>query len=193
MKTFVLLAGIAAVRIAFASAATLALGSCALIYPDDPSNLSVGTVIDDKSTALLAQKQIEESSPELEAAHIVVTSYDGVVLIAGQVSSEAQKTAAADAIKNVRTIKRIHNELELAGATSYLARANDGTLTTSVKARLVADNNVHADHIKVVTENGVVYLMGLVSRSESEAAVEVARNVYGVQRVVTLFEYLPSG
>lgn len=173
--------------------AALTFGSCALIQPDDPSNLSVGTVIDDKSTALLAQKQIEEASPELEAAHIVVTSYNGIVLITGQVSSEAQKDAAADAIKNIRTIKSVHNELELSGATSYLARANDGTLTTSIKARLVADKSVSADHVKVVTENGVVYLMGLVGRSEGEAVVEIARNVYGVQRVVTLFEYLQSG
>ena len=178
------------VAVTVVSVALLGLGSCALIDPGDPSNLSVGTVIDDKSTALLAERQIHDASPELHDAHIVVTSYNGVVLITGQVATVALKQTAEAAIKDIRTVKRIHNEIELAGPTSYIARANDGSLTTAVKARLVAEHNVSADHIKVVTENGVVYLMGLIRRSESEIAIEVARNVYGVQRVVTVFEFL---
>ena len=166
------------------------LTGCALFYPDDPSNLSVGTVIDDKSTGLLAERQIHNANSDLANSHIVVTSYNGVALITGQVASDVLKKAAEDAIKDIRTIKRIHNELEISGPTSYIARTNDGTLTTAVKARLVAEKNFDSNHLKIVTENGVVYLMGLVTRAESDIGVQVARNVYGVQRVVTVFEFL---
>ena len=180
-------------RIVFILAAIsglLSLGACVLFYPDDPSNLSVGTVIDDKSTAVLAESQIRGAHTDLADAHIVVTSYNGVALITGQVPSAALKQAAEGALKDIRTIKSVHNELEIAGPTSLIARGNDSSLTGSVKARLVAERNISADHIKVVTENGVVYLMGLVSRAESDIAVNVASSVFGVQRVVTVFELL---
>ena len=169
----------------------MSLGACALIYPDDPSALSVGTVIDDKSTGLLAERQIHQVDPGLSDAHISVTSYNGVALLTGQVATAALKEAAGGAIKDIRTIKRVHNELEISPPTGYVARANDSALTTAVKAKLIGEQNVIAEHIKVVTENGVVYLMGLVDKSESDIAVERARTVYGVQRIVTLFEFLP--
>jgi osmotically-inducible protein OsmY len=163
---------------------------CSWFGPNDVAVRTVGTVIDDESLEVTALRAIRHAAPGLLEAHVSVASYGGVVLLTGQVGSEADKQAAEGALKDLRKVERIHNELEIAGPTTFLARQNDTWLTAKVKAQLVADEHVNADHFKVVTENNVVFLMGKVARAESSKAVEIARNVYGVQRVVTLFDFL---
>ena len=119
-----------------------------------------------------------------------VTSFNGQVLLTGQVSSEEEKQAAGAAIKDLRKVRTVHNELEIAGPTSLVARTNDSWLTTKVKTALFTNEDTYAGRVKVVTENGVVYLMGLLSKAESEATVEKTRQVFGVQKIVKVFEYI---
>lgn len=166
------------------------VSACSWFAPNDVATRTVGTVVDDESLEVAAARALGRADPSLADAHINVNSYGGVVLLTGQVASDAARQAAEAALKDLRKIERIHNELEVAGPSSLVARQADTWLTTKVKAQLVADDNVNADHFKVVTENNVVYLMGKVTRAESARAVEVARNVYGVQRVVTVFDFL---
>jgi osmotically-inducible protein OsmY len=166
------------------------LGACSAFAPNDTAARTVGTVIDDESLEITAARAIRQSDPALAEAHVNVNSYGGVVLLTGQVPSDAARAGAERALENLRKVERIHNELDIAGPSSLVARQADTWLTTKVKAQLVADESVNADHFKVVTENSVVYLMGRVTRAESTRAVEVARNVYGVQRVVTVFDFL---
>ena len=90
----------------------------------------------------------------------------------------------------MRKVRTVHNELEIAGPTTMMARTNDAWLTTKVKTVLITNPETDAGRVKVVTENGVVYLMGLLSRTESEAAVEKTRQVFGVQKIVKIFEYI---
>ncbi len=144
---------------------------------------------DDGRNETLAQRRIHNAHPELREAHIKVASFNGILLVTGQVSSPeliALVTQEAEALRNVR---RVYNELALAGPTSLIARTNDSVLSTKVRLGITGTEDADSRRIKVVTENGVVYLMGLVTRAEAEAAVEVARQIHGVQKIVKIFEY----
>jgi osmotically-inducible protein OsmY len=97
---------------------------------------------------------------------------------------------AEKTVKNMRKVRTVHNELEVAGPTSMVARSNDSWLTTKIKSKMALSSAVDANRFKIVTENGVVYMMGLVTRDEASAAVDLTRQVYGVQKIVKVFEYL---
>jgi osmotically-inducible protein OsmY len=164
--------------------------ACAVLPGDDPTARSVGTIYDDQVVESTGERDIRRAHPELADAHINVTSWNGVVLVSGQVPSEEARSAAEQAILNLRKARRIHNELTVSGPTGTVARTNDAWITSKVKARLIASDDVDGDAIKVVTENGVVFLMGLQTRSGAEAATREAQAIFGVERIVTLFEYL---
>ena len=112
------------------------------------------------------------------------------MLLTGQVPSEDTKTLADQKVAELRKVKTVHNELQVAGPTSMVARSNDTWLMTKVKTALLTSNRVSGNRIKVVTEDGIVYLLGLLTRDEADAAVDVARQVYGVQKIVKVFEYI---
>ena len=119
-----------------------------------------------------------------------MTSFNGIMIITGQVASEELVNAASRAVEGMRNVKQLHNELEVAGPTSLLARTNDNWLTTKIKSSMMISSETDANRIKVVTENGVVYLMGLLTREEAEAAVRLTRKTFGVQKIVKVFEYI---
>lgn len=151
---------------------------------------SVSTTLDDQQNESLATRLIRNAHPDLEAAKVNVTSYNGVVLITGQVSSAELIPLATAAVEPLRNVRRVHNELVVAGQTTLIAKTNDSWITTKVKSALLTDETAQATNIKVVTEAGVVYLMGRVTRAEADAAVGVARDIQGVQKIVTVFDYI---
>ncbi len=154
------------------------------------TSTSVGTSFDDSRNESLAKKLIDQASPALKDAHISVTSYNGVVLITGQVPSEDLIPLATKQVEPLRNVKRVHNELVVAGPTSFISRTNDSYLTGVVKSRMAASEDTDASRIKVVTENGAVYMMGLVTRQEADAAVNLVRGIQGVQKIVKVFDYI---
>ena len=119
----------------------------------------------------------------------MVTSYNGVILLAGQTPRSELKDRAAQTARGVQGVKKVYNELQVQQPASLLARSNDSLLTTKIKTQMLADSSVPSARVKVVTENGIVYLLGLVTREEANAATRVVQSVSGVQRVVRLFEY----
>lgn len=124
-------------------------------------------------------------------AHVNATSYNRRVLLTGEVPKEADKAKIEEATRNTTNVREVVSELRLAGASSLAARGNDSLITTNVKTLMLNnDGKFHANHIKVVTEANVVYLMGMVTQAEGEAAVEIARKGQGVLRVVKVFEYV---
>lgn len=171
-------------------ALTLAVLSGCAAFSDDPRVRTPGTMLDDQVLEAMVKREIWNSDSAFNSAHLVAVSYNGVLLLAGQVETEALRQKAEDIAKGIDKVRRVHNELEVGGPTSMVARANDSWLTTKVKTRMLADAEVAARKIKVITENGTVYLMGLLPREEADQAVEVARSVYGVQRIVKVFEYI---
>ena len=156
----------------------------------DPGKRSLGKVIDDETVELRAMVNINAADEQLKASHITVTSYNGYVVIVGQVPSQALKDKASEIVKGVRDVRRIYNELEIAGNTTMLVRTNDNWISTKVKANMLLDSEIQGLRVKVVTENGVVYLLGLASRSEAERIQASASAIKGVEKVVSLFEFI---
>ena len=127
---------------------------------------------------------------KLDATHLSVTAINGIVLLTGEVSNDSQRQYAEKLAKtNSRTLTVV-NEIQLAGTTSLTSRTNDSLITTKVKATLVNAPGVKANTVKVVTEAGKVYLLGLVTRSEADAAVAATQTVGGVTHIVKVFEYI---
>ena len=122
-----------------------------------------------------------------DAAHVNVTSYNRLVLLSGEVPTEAERRAAEQAAAQVENVRSIVNELAVAGVSSLTSRSNDAILTGRVKAAFI-DGGPPAQAVKVVTERGVVYLMGRLTEREADRATQVARRVPGVQKVVRVFE-----
>lgn len=158
---------------------------------EDPTERTAGALVEDQSIETKVIVNLKKLEPELTKANIDVVSHNGVVLLVGQVGSEALKSRATTITSDSSTkIKRIHNELEVAGKTSLLARSNDSWVATKVRTLMLANKSVPSGQIRVVTENGAVFLMGLVSQADAQQASDLARNVSGVTRVVKVFEYL---
>jgi osmotically-inducible protein OsmY len=122
--------------------------------------------------------------------HVNITSYNRHVLISGEAASEAVKRGVEDEVRSVGGVNYVHNEMAISSQAGVLAISNDTRLTTIVKTRFLEANRFQSNHVKVVTEASVVYLMGIVKRSEADAATQLASTTSGVVRVVRLFEYL---
>ena len=159
---------------------------------DDPGERTTGAKVEDESIETKGKVNISASDERFDDAHFSVTSYNGYVLVAGQVPEQALKDKASEELRKIRGVRRIYNELAVVGNTSGLVRSSDTWLTTKVKSALLAADDIEGNRVKVVTENGVVYLMGLVSRAEAERIVEVARSTGGVQKVVQIFELIDA-
>ena len=114
---------------------------------------------------------------------------NGVILLAGQTPRAELRDQAEQAARLVVGVEKVHNELQIQQPASALARSNDSLLTTRIKSSMLVTSGVPSSHIKVVTENGIVYLMGIVTRAQANQATAVAQNVSGVQRIVRLFQY----
>ena len=155
----------------------------------DPYETSLGTDIDDFQIATAIGVNIKKAHPLLKQSHVNVHSYNGVILLTGEVPSAEMRSLAGDTARDFRGVRQVHNELTIQGVTSFLSRTNDGWLTTKVKSKLLADKDIDSSKIKVVTENGVVYLMGTVGQSLADRATRVASTTKGVRKVVRAFEY----
>jgi len=150
-----------------------------------------GAMVDDGSIETTVKVNLNAADDGLKDAHISVVSFNGVVLLVGQVPSQDLKNLATRVATSSSTrIKTVHNELEVAGATTFLSRSNDAWLSTKLKTLMLADPSVNGLRTKVVTENGVVYLMGLVTQEEADRTVELVSNTQGVTKVVRAFEYI---
>ncbi|AKH68881.1 putative periplasmic or secreted lipoprotein [Spongiibacter sp. IMCC21906] len=156
---------------------------------EDPSTRSLGSYIDDEIIETKISVNIRNTSAELEAAHINAVSHNGIVLLTGQAPNNDLVNQAFDIAEAVKKVRKVHNEISIGENSSMLARSNDTWISTKVKSKLSLNSQLDASRIKVVTENGTVYLMGLVSQAEAETASKVASETSGVQKVVRVFEY----
>ena len=165
---------------------------CVSFSGQDPTLRTPGGWLDDEIIERMASRRIDAADERLAISHINVVSYDGIVLLTGQVESQGLRDLAEQSVREIRKIRKIHNEIQIGGAISLVARGNDNWIQTKVKAQFLADEDVDGSRIKVFVEDGIVYLIGTVPRVEADAAVAVARTVFGVQRVVKVFDYLEN-
>ena len=174
------------------------LGGCATVLDathdgpiqPDPGERSFGTYIDDQKLETITRVNLNKAHPALKGSNIGITSFNGVILLTGQVPDNEMRALAGRTAQQVHSVRQVYNELQIRGSTTVLARTSDSWLTTKVKSVLLASKEVDSGRIKVITENGVVYLMGLLTRQEAENAAELARTVGGVQKVVKAVEYI---
>jgi osmotically-inducible protein OsmY len=177
---------------------SIALGGCGSFLAsmesntmeEDPGERTVGQQLEDENIETKAIVNIHAANEAFDDAHLVVVSYNGYVLLAGQVNSEALKAQATDVLRKIRNVRRIYNELEVASPSSAMARSSDTWITTKLKGYFLGSSAIEGGRVKVLTENGVVYLMGLATQAEADRISDKAAGVSGVQRVVRIFEII---
>ncbi len=148
---------------------------------------SAGAQLDDESIEIKLSTRI--GSDYETRVHVNVTSYNGVVLITGEVPDKAALDYIGNLAKNTEKVRVVHNELVVGPNADLSSRSNDTYITGKVKSRMIEANKFPPNAVKVVTERGVVYLMGLVSKEEGDTAAEIAATTAGVVRVVKFFQY----
>jgi len=184
----------------FVLGASLMLAGCASILTtfdsepiqDTPAERTLARQIEDESVETKAEVNIHAANQAFDEANLSIVSYNGYVLLVGQVGTEALKKQATEVVRKIAGVRRIYNELEIASPSSALTRSSDTWITAKVKTWLLGSSDTEGTRVKVVTEDGVVYLMGLVTREEADRISAVAADISGVQRVVRLFELIPS-
>jgi osmotically-inducible protein OsmY len=159
-------------------------GGAALVATD---RRTAGTQVDDEGIELKIGNQANAQYGD--RIHLNVTSYNGVVLLTGEVPDQGVLASLGNIAKNTVKVRLVHNEMVVAPNADLSARTNDSYITSKVKARFVEANKFPPNAVKVVTERAVVYLLGIVSRPEGDAAGETAATTEGVARVVKVFEY----
>lgn len=151
---------------------------------------TVGAFIDDQAIEVKVRNAIHADETLRKQAHINITSVNGIVLLSGEAPTAEARDQVLDRARTVAGIRQIVNEIQVAPAATFASRSHDTWLTTKVKTNLVRVDDIDSTRVKVVTENDVVYLLGLVTKREADSATEAARTVSGVARVVKLFEYI---
>lgn len=167
--------------------AVVGAGAAAMAADD---RRSVGAQTEDKDIDLRGESRVDARFGD--KVHINVTSYNRNVLLTGEAPDAAAKAAIEKIVRDLPNVRGIVNEIQIAGVSAYTARGNDSFLTSKVKARFIDGAKFGVNHVKVVTEGSVVYLLGLVTRKEADEAVEIARTTGGVQKVVRVFEYIEA-
>ena len=173
----------ACIPLAFVAGAT---AGGAIIY----DNRSIKTIAEDKDVEIRAQSAID-IDPQLRGnqSHIIVIVFNHIMLLVGQAPTPELQQRAYDIVSKFPHIKRIYNEITVGATTSNERRTKDVWITTKAKTLMLAEKGLHSTHIKVVTEDGIIYLMGLVTHTQGNLAAQVASQITGVKQVVKLFEY----
>ena len=149
---------------------------------------TLGAQADDKAISVKADLRIPNITGK--DSHVNANSFNRKVLLTGEVKDESTKAAVEREVRAIDGVISVINELDIAGPASYTSRSSDALITGKVKASLVEMKTISATSFKVVTERGVVYLLGRVTQREGQVGADVARGVSGVQKVVKIFEYI---
>jgi len=148
------------------------------------------TMIDDQVIETKAKDAIYTDAKMAKRVHINITSFNHVVLLTGEALSRATRDKVVDIVRNLDKVRRVHNEIRVADLTGLSSRTNDTWITSKIKTQMLTTKGFDATRIKVVTEDGSVFLMGLVTKETGNQAAAIAREISGVKRVVKIFEYL---
>ncbi|MDP1935099.1 MAG: BON domain-containing protein [Nitrosomonas sp.] len=147
-----------------------------------------GMFIEDEGIELKGSRRIYQQFGD--KVHINITSYNRMVLLTGEAPTDTIKADIEKLIMGVDNVRKIFNEIAVAGNTSLASRSNDTLITSKVKTRFLTERKFQINHVKIVTENEVVYLLGVVTRQEADNAAQIASSTSGVKKVVKVFEYL---
>ncbi|MFW5443107.1 MAG: BON domain-containing protein [Methylococcaceae bacterium] len=150
-------------------------------------------ILNDEGIEINASIKLNSEEDTRKLCHFNVTAYNGTVLVTGETPTEKLRNKIITIVRTIPDVKLVHNELTIAQPSSFSSRSNDTFITTKVKSSLSNIQNLpgfDATRVKVITENGSVYLLGLVHKNEAHVATEITRRESGVKRVVKIFEYI---
>lgn len=181
--TWALLAALAPTLAGCFGVAAVGMGAGALLISDRRTS---DTYLMDEAIEMRSNSRISEKLGD--RVHVNTTSYNRTVLLTGEVPDAATLAEVEKLVSGVPNVKAVANELQISGISSLTARSSDSYLTSKVKTRFVDQGKFSANHVKVVTEAGTVYLLGMVTQVESDAASDLARTTGGVLKVVRMFE-----
>lgn len=189
IRTGVLLASALALAASLAGCAKIITVTTSEPIQIKTNKRTLGTKINDQQLETVARVNLNKASQQLEDAHINIDSFNGVVLLTGQVPTEQLRSLAGDTVTKINPVRQVHNELTVAAPTDFQARSADSWITTKVKTKLIA-SSIQSRRILIATEARTVFLMGLVSRFEADRITDIAKNTDGVRQVVKVFEYV---
>ena len=151
---------------------------------------TVTAQVDDQKIELNARHDLSERTDISRISHISINSNNGIVLLVGQTPHQKYSDEVRAMVERQEGVRKIYNEIKIEEPIGYDIRSNDSWITSKVRTILIAEKHFDSSHVKVVTEDSQVFLMGLVTHDEGELAVEIARNVSGVEKVIRVFEYV---
>lgn len=155
----------------------------------DPGKRSFGTYIDDEKLENVIAVNLRKTGPGLESAHINVFCFNGVVLLTGEVPSQDLRQLAGETARKISQVRQVHNELLVQSNSTFFSRTNDNWLASKVRSKVLLAE-IESERVKVIVENRVVYLMGLLTREEAQTVSEMVAETSGVEKVVRVFEYI---
>lgn len=179
-------------------ASTLLLQSCFFVVGAAAGAAAIAVVYDhrtiestlnDTKLATNVTDRIKKIPDLYNQSHIEVTVFNNVVLLTGETPNANWRNVAGEAAQSTPEVSKVYNQIRVEGPTSSLARTNDTWITTKIRSQMLANTDLKSGNIKVVTEHGTVYLMGIVSKQQAEIAVDIAKEVSGVQQVIKIFQY----
>lgn len=150
---------------------------------------SSGAYIDDEAIERKMFDVLDADEQVRERTHLNTVSFNGIVLLTGEVPDRAMRLKVNGMLRGIDGVRQVHDETSIAAPSSFMSRSGDSWITTKVQSAMYADNADIGASTKVVTEKGVVYLMGTVSPEEADKLTDIARRIGGVQKVVKVFEY----
>ncbi|MFT5519938.1 MAG: osmotically-inducible protein OsmY [Enterobacterales bacterium] len=174
------------------SGCVAAVATTALVGTDMATDRRTsGSYIEDQTIELKSGQAISDHNELDQSSNINVTSFNRVVLLVGQAPNESLRNTASEIVRKIDNVRKVHNEIRISAPNSLLSSTSDTWITTKAKSLMLAEQNFASGHIKIITENGELFLMGLVTRAEADKAIAIVRNIDGVERVVQAFEYMP--
>ncbi|WP_392560662.1 division/outer membrane stress-associated lipid-binding lipoprotein [Orbus mooreae] len=189
MKKIVLIAAIisSSVMLQGCVAAVVGMGAGATKVATDPR--TTGTQVDDTTLDSKIGIKLKDEGDYFKGSRVVASSYNGNVLLTGQAASQAVIDKAVSIVESVDGVKKLYNQMRISDTVGALTITDDAWITTKVKSALVANKDTKARDIKVITENGEVFLLGIVTPTDGRLAADIASKVSGVRLVTTIFTY----
>ncbi len=151
---------------------------------------TIPTQLEDENIEIKTVNALFKNDEIWKDTNIDVLSFNNILLLIGQAPTASLKHKAGELAEKIPKVRKVYNQIKISAPISFIARRNDEYLTTKVKSKMLFADNFPSGKIKVVTENSEVFLLGLVSQDEADKAVEIARNVDGVARVIKVFEII---
>jgi len=190
MKTFIFVTLTLCLCSTLSACVTLVDATTSGPIKTDPGKRSMGDKWDDANLSTIVAVNLRKASKELDDAHINVYSFNQVLLLTGEVPTKAAYELAGKTARDVTSVRQVYNELHIQPDTSFLSRTNDNYLVLKINSKLLSNEDIDSGRVKVIVEDEIVYLMGIMTQVQAEKITEVVANTGGVKKVVRAIEYI---